>query len=651
MELIAGLFLAACAAAGFGVTYLSGLDLSFEERICFGIPLGVVAVAVPSFVVSLVVRDVTGPTVGAGLVAGVVLGTAGLVAGRRRLALDTADARRRWFAGLGSAGHPWPLAAITVVCGAWTIHFFHQAYVYTPAGLFAGYVNIWGDWAAHLSFAGSFAYGRNFPPQFPIDPGNHLGYPFMLDYFAAELIPLGLPLTEAVTATSAMLALAFPGVLYLSALRFAGWRAAAAIAVFVFLLSGGLGFVYLVGDLQRSGISALQHLPREYTLNRDVDLQWLNPVLAYIVPQRTTLSGLGLSLVVIVMIWIALREPSGWRPFLFTGLVAGVMPAFHVHAYGTVVALSAFWALFNRRIEWLYFFVPALVVGVPILVWMWPPANNSVCGSMPSLAGYCVALGWYTPADIVRNGPYVLAWDFFWFWVWNTSLLLPVMIAAYGVTRWFPTAFPRWFAPMWLWFAVPNVIVLQPWIWDNTKFFIFWAMLGSVLVGGALAGMLRRGPAPAAVAVVVMVLLGLSGLLDVTRASNYGVSSVQFTDARGLRVANWVRHNTSPEAVFVVADEHNSPIPTLAGRRILVGYPGWLWTYGLADFWQKGDDDKKILDGDVSTPALVRQYGVDYVMIGPQELPRGASRTYWEQHGTIVYDDGEYTVYRVSVEP
>ncbi|HYL08795.1 MAG TPA: hypothetical protein VEU76_09600, partial [Candidatus Udaeobacter sp.] len=67
-----------------------------------------------------------------------------------------------------------------------------------------------------------------------------------------------------------------------------------------------------------------------------------------------------------------------------------------------------------------------------------------------------------------------------------------------------------------------------------------------------------------------------------------------------------------------------------------------------ADFYQKGADDKKILDGDPSTPELVRQYGVDYVMIGPQEISRGASRTYWEQHGTIVYDSGEYTVYRVG---
>jgi uncharacterized membrane protein len=99
--------------------------------------------------------------------------------------------------------------------------------------------------------------------------------------------------------------------------------------------------------------------------------------------------------------------------------------------------------------------------------------------------------------------------------------------------------------------------------------------------------------------------------------------------------------------VFAVADEHNSPIPTLGGRRILVGYAGWLWTYGLADYAQKGEDDRKILMGDASAMTLVRKYGIDYVMIGPQEIPRGGNRAYWDEHATKVYDDDGYTVYRI----
>jgi hypothetical protein len=631
--------LAGGVVAGFGITYLCGADLNLEERLAFGTVLGAMAVAAASFVLSMLVRDVTVLTVLVGLAVALAAGAVAAVAKRDRLGNDLSDAATRWWKSPRSAGHPWPLAAVLLVCGAWTLHFLSQAYVYKADGLYAGYVNIWGDWAAHLSFAGSFAYGHNFPPQFPIDPGNHLGYPFMIDFLAANLVPFGTRLTSALVLTSGLLGLALPAVLYLAAQRFAGGRAAAAIAVFVFLLSGGLGFVYLAADIQHGGLATLIHLPREYTLNRDLNYQWLNPVLAYLVPQRSTLFGFSLALIVLVLLWIAVRNRLGWRPFLFAGVVAGAMPVFHVHAFGTVVALSFFWAVFNRRREWLAFFIPALVIGVPLIVWMLPPANNSECGDGPSLAGYCIKVGWLTGRD-----------NWFWFWIKNTSVFIPLLITAQLLRRSFPTAFGKWFAPMWLWFLVPNLIVLQPWDWDNTKFFIFWALLGSVMVGGVLAGLFKQGVAGGVAASMILVMLGLSGALDLARASDPTVSSYQFTDAKGLQVADWVRQNTSADAIFAVADEHNNPIATLSGRRVMVGYPGWLWTYGVGDFVQKGADQRLILQGAQSAPDLVDKYGVGYVLIGPQELadPRNASIAYWDQNGTRVYSNGEYSVYKVS---
>jgi hypothetical protein len=648
LELTAAAYLALCVAAGFGITYLIGIGLHLEERIAFGAVLGAMAVAASSFVLSLAVRDVTVLTVVVGLVIVLAGATAALVWQFDRLRLDVTEARTRWLASPRSPGHPWPLLLVVLVCGAWTVHFLHQAYVYTPTGLYAGYVNIWGDWAAHLSFTGSLAYGRNFLPEYPIDPGHHLGYPFMIDFLAANLVPLGSRLTSALVMSSGLPGLAFPAVLYLAAQRFTGGRAAAVIAVFVFLLSGGLGFYYLLGDLQHGGLAVLQHLPREYTLNRDLNYQWLNPVLAYLVPQRSTLFGFSLALILLVILWLAVRSGARGQPFVFAGIVAGLTPIFHVHAYGTVVALSVFWALLAWRRQWLGFFIPAVLIGVPILLWMWPPANTSICGGAPSLHGYCFELGWLSYLDWQKHAAILAVPEFVWFWIRNTSLFIPLLIAAHVLRSWIPTGFVTWFSPMWLWFIVPNVIVLQPWDWDNTKFFTFWALLGSIVVGGLLARMFQRGPGSVIVASTLLILLGLSGALDLARASDFSVSAVQFTDSGGLQVADWVRTHTSPTALFVVADEHNSPIPTLAGRRILIGYPGWLWTYGLPDYVQKGADDKRILDGDPSTPELVKQYGVDYVMIGPQELPRGASRAYWDEHGALVYDNGEYAVYRVS---
>jgi hypothetical protein len=641
------LVMAGSVAAGFGITYSSGVALTLEERIAYGTVLGAMAVAALSFVFSMVVRDVTAATVLVATSIAVVAGCGIAVRRRSTLASDVGDLRARWSAPLVAAGHPWPVFAIFLACGAWTVHFLHQAWTYRADGLYAGYVNIWGDWAAHLSFTGSFAYGHNFPPQFPIDPGNHLGYPFMMDFLAANLVPLGASLPSSLVLTSGLLGLAFPAVMYLAAMRFAGGRAAAAIAVAAFLLSGGLGFIYLVGDIDKQGIGVLLHLPREYTLNRDLNYQWLNPVLAYLVPQRTTLFGFSLALIVLLLVWIAVREGLGWKAFLFAGVVAGLTPAFHVHAYGTIVALAAFWAAFNRRREWLAFFVPAIVLGVPVLAWLWPPA--STCLDRSSTLPFCLQPGWMAFNDFKRDGLVWVVPDFIWFWIKNTSVLIPLIVSAQLLNRWIPTRFGTWFAPMWLWFAVPSIVILAPWEWDNTKFLIFFALFGSILAGAFLAALYRRGPEAALIATGLLVVLVLSGTVDLVRASDYSVSSYQFVDTRGLQLADWVRTNTPPDAVFAVADDHNSPIPTLSGRRILIGYPGWLFTYGLEDYVQKTTDLKLILAGDPSAPELIRKYGITYVLIGPQELDPavGANAAYWAQHGTLVYDNGEYRVYRV----
>src|SRR5439155_8464841 len=93
------------------------------------------------------------------------------------------------------------------------------------------------------------------------------------------------------------------------------------------------------------------------------------------------------------------------------------MPAFHVHAWGTVVALSAFWFLFTRRREWFAFFVPAFVLALPVLVWMWPPANNSYCGDSGGFLGYCIEPGWLAFTDIKRDGLLWAVPDFVWFWI------------------------------------------------------------------------------------------------------------------------------------------------------------------------------------------------------------------------------------------
>lgn len=630
--------LAAAAVGGFGLTYLAGLPLDLEERLAFGLVIGGMAVALLVWLLAMLFGFSLATVTAAAALAAAAGGAT--VARRRNLvAADLASARARWLSAPASPGHPWPLLAVVAVGWFYALHLLSQAYLHTGGGLSAGYVNVWGDWGAHLSYAGSFAFGHNFPPEFSIDPGNRLVYPFMADLFAAALVPFGSSLPDALVQSSGYLALAFPAVMYLAGRRLVGSRMSAALAVLIFTAGGGLGFFYWFGDLAQRGWAAVAHLPREYTLDRTppLNFQWLNPVLAYLLPQRTTLFGFSIALIVIALLWLA-RDRARWAPFVFAGVIAGVTPWFHVPAYGTVVALPAFWAVVRRRRQWAGYFVPAIALGLPGLIWMWPP----------SAIPHTFQLGWMAMTDGHTDNP-------LWFWFLNLGFFIPLLLVAQFGLR---VPFRFGFAPLWLWFLVPNLFLLTPWEWDNTKFFIFWAMFGSFLVGGLLAAAFRSGPARAAIAALLLASLCLSGLLDLTRALDLSQNTFQFTDASGVRAADWVRANTPADAVFLTSYDHNEPIPSLAGRRIVIGFPGWLFTYGLTDWYPKVMDVQSMLEGRPGTDALVRKYHISYVVIGPHELapgevldsrnPYSANVSYWRQHARTVYSDGEYTILRIG---
>ena len=627
----AGVFLLACVLVGFGLTCLSGLPLTTEERLAFGAVIGALAVSLFDLMLALFL----GLTAATALLGLGILGVPALAAGwahRDGLRRELGDTVGRW-----ARREPWPLWLLLAVCWPFTLTLLAQAYAINDQGLVAGNPGVYADWAAHLTYAGSFAYGSNFPPQFPIEPGHPLSYPFLLDFLAAALVPLGSSLTSSLVLSSGLLALAFPPVMYLAGVRLLESRGGAALAVLVFVLSGGLGFVFFLSDLLRLGPSVLAHLPRLYTQDASHNYQWLNPVLAWMLPQRSVLFGFSLALIVLGLLWMALRQAEGprWPAFVFAGAVAGLTPIAHLHAYGTVVALAAFWTFFTPRRQWLGFFVPALVLGLPMVLWM-----------LSGGAAHARLQPWWL-ADSGGNhdGPV-------WFWLKNTGLLIPLMVAAFLWRGLLPPGLGLHLAPIWLWFLVPNFVVFQPWDWDNTKFFAYWALLGSLPVGALLARLLAPGLRPRAASVllgcVLAAVLMLAGALDLARTLDRSVSSALFTDTGGLQVATWARTHTAPRSIFLAAPEHNQPVPSLGGRPVVAGYPGWLWTYGLNDWAQRTQDVDTMLQGAPGTPELLRAYGVDYVVLGPQEVSgHRASLAYWDAHARRVYSSSGYTVYEV----
>ncbi len=617
--------------------------LFFGERLVIGLVLSVVLVTVVGYLLALLL--------GLGIPVVLILMVTALVSGgfilRRHRARLRAEVQSMRSIGLAVS-----LAVLGIIVG----YLFVRAIRVAPEGWLAQYNNTWSDWSFHASYATAFVYGSNLPPQNPIFAGTPFRYPFAPDFASALLIAGGWSIPAALIWPSwAMSMLALAG-LTLWARRLTGSVAAGVMAVTLTLLGGGLGFTFFFGDAARLGwLNTLAHIPRTYDrFDPPVNIQWYNPILSYWLPQRSFVFGVAIFLTVLLLVTPALQStPMGrWREtiehirgswrhwslkstpvaFLVAGALAGSLPLFHVHSLLALGIVTLAWAILFPRPAWIGFFAVMFVLAVPRLLVAVPGDPGA-----PPEHQYPRLMWWWLSGQ-----------DFpAWFWLKNTGLFLPLLLTALVSPLVLRGRARLLLAPFVLVFLAGNLIKFQPWDWDNTKVLVFWYLGSAVAVGAVLARIFRANIAGAVGATAIWLTLVASGVLSMLQyLPPQGPSYVWFSTDE-VRLADQIRSATPPHSVFVTGEQPNSPVADLAGRAVLMSYPGWLWSYGI-NYTQREADIARIYRGDPATLDLLHHYHADYVLVGPNELTiLHANVDYFNAQFPVLLKTATYTVYRV----
>ena len=188
-------------------------------------------------------------------------------------------------------------------------------------------------------------------------------------------------------------------------------------------------------------------------------------------------------------------------------------------------------------------------------------------------------------------------------------------------------------------------MLFQPNDYDNIKF-ITYAYFGLALATAYLMDrVLAWRPAAAFLAVPILACLVGSGVLSL--AYEWSLSYL-FLSKNDVAFAEAFRAAVPPEARVLTASNHNHPVPTLTGRPIVMGYPGWLWTYGL-DYLPVQADVAAMYRGGAGGEALFKKYGVQYVVVGPSEISQEyADKAYYEAVYPAVLKTGGWEVFKVG---
>ncbi len=662
-------------ASGTLLTYTYDEDAPLASRLCSGACIGFGSFGLVGFVLA----SFLGLTTVALALTGAALSTSFLllISKARRAKVDD-DCNRAWRAISRASSRPdrWALIYFlfyaTVAIVMWLV--FSRALLDQPDGISTGVLNNYGDLPFHISVITRFAFGQNFPPEDPTFAGVRFTYPFITDFISAMFVRAGASLRDSLFIENYIVGVALVGVLHRFGQQLLRNRTAALLTPMLVILNGGFGWAMLFSEVNQSegGVfQVLRHISHSYTILPEVALgwRWGNAVTSLLVPQRGFLLGIPLAAIVFTQWWAAMRdtetggkgEPEKKSPkkgsksefakieanlpvaasprlrvshrMVAAGAVAGLLPLIHAHSFIAVMVVGACLALINLRRwrEWLLFFLVASIIAIPQLLW-------STHGSAVSTRAF---IGWQFGWD--RSDE-----NFFWFWFKNTGLFIPLLITALlwkSEDYLVPRKLLFFYLPFTLCFIIPNLVKLAPWIWDNVKILFYWWLASAPIVALLLARLWEGKAWHRVLAASLFIMLTLAGALDVfalmTRQGEY-----QEFDRDGINFAEMIKLKTPPRATILHAPVHNTPV-FLTGRRSLMGYPGHIWTHGL-DYGPRETEIKRIYAGAPDAESLLAKYGVDYVVIDPQEHSLMTVNAAFFSRYPEVGSTGEYHLYKIT---
>ncbi|MGC2191858.1 MAG: hypothetical protein WA751_05960 [Candidatus Dormiibacterota bacterium] len=446
----------------------------------------------------------------------------------------------------------------------------------------------------------------------------------------------------------------------------------------------------------------LTHLPRSYdgqdqTDPPVADLEWYEPLLAYWLPQRDFEYGMGLVALLSLLLWEAYR---GRRRGLLVaaGVGAAALPWFNPFGY-LVMALVALWWLGRQR-WWrglCLYFLPFLLLGLPRMLYVVSGAHGQLANPVGTNLYPQLDVGWLahaatsctaaqfnqgvscdalymagaSPVTAVSYLAQTLAQPSVWaetagFWLANTGIFTLLALALLIMRR-VPSRvraelreleFIRFWAPFWILFLIGNLVITQPWNWDNTKLLDYWYVGAAIPVAWLICALGGRGWWRLLATLAVISLI-LSGLLSMDMAL-IGQSSlaqapttstkINFAGSQEEEVARAVLRHTAPSAVFLTEGQPNEPVSVLAGRTTVLAYDGWLWSYGQP-LRQRLQAERTIYAGcptlgKCAIGRLLRAYDVSYIEFEPGDYNNISTNQSWyeAQHLPVLVRTRSYLI-------
>jgi hypothetical protein len=358
------------------------------------------------------------------------------------------------------------------------------------------------------------------------------------------------------------------------------------------------------------------------------------------------------------------RRPRGPLPFWVELSLYASMPLFHVHTF-LALSIVLFFLFIFECLQPLKFIVDLLrtegIGGIRRLI-SDPAGRGKLLGDtrMHALKVVGCALlpafffTWLT-TDHFRAGSILkphLGWvmadptfgraSLFQFWSDNFGIFIPLavyLIALCGWRAW--KSGLKWnqesseaiafLLPALAIFVLGLLFQFAPWQWDNLKLMI-WAYF--LVLPFLWKDLIAHWNVPAR-ALVCIALFG-SGFISLFGGLSVGRPGFGIANRIELAGVGDAIQRLPVEARFAAYPTFNHPL-LLEGRKLVLGYPGHLWSQGFADYGGINNSLNQLMQGAENWREIAQNLHVRYIFWGREETTNyAASKRPWEGTAPVV---------------
>ena len=505
----------------------------------------------------------------------------------------------------------------------------------------------YGDLCMHLSFITSLE-NASFPPAYNLLYGTSLSYPYLTDALSTSMLMLGMSIQQALVVPGTLLMmLTYVGYMLLAREILGDRNKAIVVAVLLFFLNGGLGFLYDFDMMGRDGFAKIREIFTGYYMTPanqpELNLRWSNVIADLLVPQRALLGGWAMGIPALYLLITSSRARS-MKETVVLALWASCLPLVHTH---TFLALGLFSGgyLIGRMIAH-----PGQRRGILVRAGVY--LGIVLVLAMPQLLGN--AIRQTVDGGVIRivfdwvnnNGGLTLIDGYLWFWVKNVGLpFILILCACLNAQR---------RGQLDLLLGMTAIYVVADWVlfqrnpYDNNKLFYIWFMFGAILAadyGSVLMQRLTGLRGRNVLCALFLIASVLSGSLSIAREC---VSGYQLFSATAVEAGEWIAENTEKDDVFLTGQQHINPVCSLAGRQILCGSSLYVYFHGL-DYDRQSEDCRRFYEDPENNADVLEAYDVDYIYVSDYEradfdVDLGAIDAACE----MVYENPDVRIYRVN---